>query len=178
MKVKKIIVIIFTVLSVAVNTLILVESFINGEGSGAQSIGFTKMIGEIIKVIFPNSYISLDEEYLHGFIRKLFGHFLLFGVSGTCTTLALLANIMIITKKKMVIYTGISSGFGASIAFLSEFIQSFTPGRAGVLTDVLIDSNGYLLFTIFVFFMIFIFSKNDFPSDKNKEKLDAKSEND
>ena len=177
MKTKKILAIVFTILSVAVNALIIVESFITGEGSSAQSIGFTKMIGDIIKVIFPNSYIAMDEEYLHGFIRKLFGHFLLFGVSGTLTTMALLANIMTITKKKMFVYGGISIGFGFLLALLSEFIQSFTPGRAGMFTDVLIDFSGYLLFAVFVFFLLFVFSRNDFLSKEEKENIDTKNEN-
>ena len=106
---------------------------------------------------------------MHDFLRKLFGHFLLFGLSGIFTTLTLLVNIIIITKKKLLIYGGISIGFGISLASFSELIQSFVPGRAGAFTDVLIDFSGYLLFALIVVFALY-FLNIIYPSKENVEE--------
>lgn len=157
------------IIALAINILIIAESAMGGESSGSQSLGFTRMIGSAIKVIFPNSLIAQDEDYLHDFLRKLFGHFLLFGLSGIFTTLTLLVNIIIITKKKLLIYGGISIGFGISLASFSELIQSFVPGRAGAFTDVLIDFSGYLLFALIVVFALY-FLNIIYPSKENVEE--------
>ena len=158
MKTKKILVIIFMIFAVAINVLIVVESCIGGAGSESQSLGFTKMIVNITKAIFPNAEFVKDEEHLHAVVRKLVGHFLLFGLSGIFTTLTLLTNLLSLEKKKLLIYSGISLGFGLILASISEFIQYFVPGRAGMLTDILIDFGGYLLFAAIVFVVFLLIS--------------------
>ena len=99
------------------------------------------------------------------FVRKSWGHFLLFTVNGVFTTLAI---YQFLYKKKWWLSLAISAAAGISIAALSEFIQSFVPGRAGRISDVAVDSIGYLLsvlaFAIVLFVLIVIRNK------KNKDK--------
>lgn len=156
MKRRQILTLIFGVIALAINVLIIVESCINGEGSSSQSLGFTNMIVNILEKIFPNTPITEDREQLHAIVRKLFGHFLLFGLSGIFTTLTLLVRLENPHKKDWIINGSISAGIGLTIAAISEFIQAFQPGRAGLPSDVLIDFSGYLLFgsIVFVIYML------------------------
>ena len=97
----------------------------------------------MIENIFPNAQI--DHAALHSAIRKIVGHFLLFGLSGIFVTLTIMMNDFLMNKFKWINIIYIAS-FGLLIAAISEFIQYFTPGRYGALTDILIDYSGYVLF--------------------------------
>ena len=77
---------IFLVLSIAVNVFIIVEGGIGGEGSANQSFSITQIFIDFVKNINPNSPIVTDPDTTHYVIRKLVGHFGLFGVSGILTT--------------------------------------------------------------------------------------------
>lgn len=158
MKARKILFIIFAVIAIAINVLIIVLSAADGERSGSQSLGFTRMIVNLINTMFPNSPITQDQDHLHHVVRKLFGHFLLFGVSGLFTTLTLIFvdDIMKNRKIETIVFT---LTIGLTIATISECIQLFTPGRAGAILDILIDFSGYLLFTIIIFFILFLINK-------------------
>jgi len=160
MKARRILFIIFAVIALAINVLIIVLSATNGEMSGNQSLGFTKMIVNLINAMFPNSPITQDQDYLHHVVRKLFGHFLLFGGSGLFTTLALMFTDDIMKNRKIETIV-FSLTIGLTIATISECIQLFTPGRAGAVTDILIDFSGYLLFTIIIFFILFLINKGN-----------------
>ena len=143
MKVRKILFYIFLTLALAINVLIIVESCIGGEGSASQSISLSESIAHMIESIFPNA--NIDHSALHSAIRKLVGHFLLFGLSGIFTTLTVMMNDFLMNKFKWknIIFIAI---FGLIIAAISELIQYFTPGRFGALIDILIDYSGYVLF--------------------------------
>ena len=49
--------------------------------------------------------------------------------------------------------------FGALVALVDEGIQRFVPGRAGMLTDALIDYAGYLCGFLLFFGLIFLYVK-------------------
>ena len=156
MKARKILFYIFLVIALAINVLIIVESCIGGEGSASQSIGFSEGIANIIENMFPNA--NIDHAALHSAIRKLVGHFLLFGLSGIFTTLTILMNdyLRIKFKWKNILFT---AGFGLLMAVVSELIQYFTPGRYGALTDILIDYSGYILFGALAYLITYLIFK-------------------
>ena len=158
MKIRKILLISFAVIALAINILIIVLSATGADKSGSQSLGFTKMIINLINSIAPNSQIVQDQEKLHHIVRKVFGHFLLFGGSGLFTTLTLMFSGDIFKNRKIETLL-FSSSIGLTIATISELIQIITPGRAGMFTDILIDFSGYLLFTILIYFVLFLIKK-------------------
>ena len=163
MKNRKILFISFAVIAIAINVLIFIESAMGSESSSSQSLSFTKLIVDIVTKIAPNSSIVQDQDKLHHIVRKVFGHFLFFGASGLFTTLTLLFSGDVYKKRKMetIIF---SLSIGATIAAISEFIQIFTPGRAGMFTDILIDFSGYFLFTIIIYFVLFFINKSKMES--------------
>lgn len=150
MKTKKILFWIFCVLALATNVLIIVMAAIPSNESANQSLGFTKWFISIIEKIDPNSPIVTNIEVTHAVLRKLVGHFGLFGVSGVFTSLTILFYKDVLVDKKFAAY-GISMAFGLVFAFVSELVQLVTPGRAFAITDVCIDYSGYIIFGGLVF---------------------------
>lgn len=148
MKVRKVLFYVFLTIAVAINVLIIIESCIGGDGSAAQSFSFSESIANFIESIFPSAII--DHTAFHSAIRKLVGHFLLFGLSGLFTTLTFVMNDFLMERLKWKNIIFILS-FGLIVALVSELIQYFVPGRYGVLTDVLIDYSGYIVFSGIVY---------------------------
>ena len=159
MKIRKILFISFAIIAVAINVLIIVMSATGGDRSSSQSLNFTKMIVDFINWIAPNSPIVQDQGKLHHIVRKLFGHFLLFGASGLFTTLTLIFDGDVFKNRKIETLL-FSFSIGLTVATVSELIQIITPGRAGMFTDILIDFSGYLLFTILIYFVLFLINKS------------------
>ena len=155
MKARKILFYIFACIALAINVLIIVESCIGGEGSASQSISVSESIADAIESLFPDS--NIDHVAFHSAIRKIVGHFLLFGLSGifTCLTFVMNDYLRVKFKWKNII---IIASIGLTVAFISELIQYFTPGRYGALLDILIDYAGYILFgglTYLITYLIF-----------------------
>ena len=156
MKTRKILFYIFLSIAIAINALIIVESAIGGEGSAAQSISVSESIAEAIENIFPNA--GIDHIAFHSAIRKIIGHFLLFGFSGIFTCLTFLMNDFIFNKFKHFNSLFILS-IGLIVALTSELIQYFTPGRVGALFDIFIDFSGYLLFSGLTYLITYLIYK-------------------
>ena len=159
MKLKKILFYIFVVLAVATDVLILVEAAIGGNKSAGQSLGVTQLVIDFVKIFDPNSPIVLNPDVTHAVVRKLVGHFGLFGASGLFSTIAMLLYKDVRFDKKMVVFA-ISEGSGLVLAFVSELIQLATPGRFFSIGDVFIDYSGYIIFSMVVFFSFFIVYKD------------------
>lgn len=168
MKTRKIFFVIFAVITLAIQTFIIVESCIDGGNSGAQSSGFSQVIIDVVKSINPEAEIVLHPEKFHSVIRKLFGHFLLFGGFGFFMMLTLSMLEDAYKSKKIEIILSCSA-YGIAIALLSEFIQLFIPGRGGDILDVLIDLGGYVLFSFAIFLILFII--NNIREKKNVSTL-------
>lgn len=100
------------------------------------------------------------------FIRKSWGHFLLFMLSGLFTTLALyqFSNKYI---DKWWISILISISVGIAIAGLSELIQSFVPGRSGNIQDVVVDFVGYILPVLIVTIILFVHKRCGYKGNNN-----------
>ncbi len=155
MKVRKILFYVFLSIAVAINALIIVESCIGGSNSAAQSLSVSEAIANLIEEIAPNA--TIDHNALHSAVRKIVGHFLLFGLSGTFTCLTFVMNDYMMNrfKWKNIIFV---LSIGLVIALVSELIQYFTPGRYGALTDVLIDYSGYIFFSGIVYLIYTLIS--------------------
>ena len=93
-----------------------------------------------------------NKDSFHTLIRKGLGHFLLFALT------SIFGFIFFYTylddKKKrwltVLVSIGLSLLVGSLLAFLSELIQYYTPGRSGIVTDGLIDAIGYAVGTAVV----------------------------
>lgn len=155
MKAKKILMIIFGVIALAINVYIMVEAFTGVEESAKTSMGVSEAIIKFVEDINPSSHIGDDPKKVHDVVRKLFGHFLLFGASGLFTglTLVMLDDVMV-DKKVEVTLAGLSLGLVVSI--FSEIAQIITPGRYGLFTDVLIDFLGFSVFFEIVFLITYL----------------------
>ena len=165
MKKRQFLFYIFLVLSIAINVFIIVEGAIDAEGSSSQSFGITQIVINIFKAIAPNSRIATDPDFAHHLVRKLVGHFGLFGVSGILTTLTFIFGHTDFDKMKIRIVIN-SSVLGLSVAFISELLQLTAPGRAFAVTDVLIDFSGYVLFGGTTFLIYYLVHKH---KSKNEE---------
>ena len=159
MKVRKILFFIFLTIAIAINTLIIVESCIGGDGSASQSFSVSEMVADLIENIDPYSPIIADRVAFHSAIRKIVGHFLLFGLSGIFTTLTFVFNDFMMNKFKWKNIFFIIS-VGLIVALVSELIQYFVPERYGALTDVLIDFSGYILFSGIVYLIYILIKKH------------------
>ena len=91
-------------------------------------------------------------------VRKSIGHFGAFLVLGIFSSLTYL---LYSNSKKWKITLPINYLQGIGLAFLTEFIQLFVSGRVGSLTDVLIDSTGFIISStiIIIIFIIITFKK-------------------
>ena len=78
-------------------------------------------------------------------IRKGIGHF------GAFFVLAIFASFVVIMFfKKKWLYALLSLVTGFLIAGLTEYIQTFVPGRSGLFKDVMIDYTGYIVGSIII----------------------------
>lgn len=94
-------------------------------------------------------------------IRKSIGHYGLF----LLTALASVIFIMMHFKKEWVqaVACGISMVIGFLLAFFSELIQKYTPGRYNSWADVGIDTAGYattIIITLIVILVIYLIKKH------------------
>ena len=152
-------------LALAINLFIIVNSYLTGPVSTAASNSFINGISSTINGISPGTVNSSNKETFTMIVRKLFGHFGLFGLSSCLTTWAcylFLKN----TKVKWFVWEGlISFGIGFFVASLTELIQLFVPGRSGSIVDVLIDLAGYLIGVLLVILIIFA-AKSQYLQEK------------
>lgn len=161
--------IIFSI-ALAINLFILINSFIFGDASTAESNAITSTAADAINSVSPGSITKGNFEFFVGLIRKVFGHFALFGLSGVFTgwTLYLfLKDTKWSYHLTLLLYSLI---IGFAIAWLSEFIQLFIPGRSGSTSDVAIDLIGYFIGVLLVIFANFIAKKPIFSKQVIEEK--------
>ena len=107
---------------------------------------------EIVFEIKPKLLITdLNSFFLK--VRKSIGHFGAFLVLGIFSSLTYL---LYFNSKKWKITLPINYLQGIGLAFLTEFIQLFVPGRVGSLTDVLIDSTGFIISSTIIIIIFII----------------------
>ena len=133
---------------------------ITGLKVGKVHITITSLADASIKKEYDISFTAKDrineDNYadFHGFMRKAAGHFFLFLVTALVGTLFFYTYI---DNNKYLWVTILSSlAIGVFTASISEFIQYFIPSRGGTISDVGIDSLGYLIGTVLMIGVILL----------------------
>ena len=161
MKVSKkylIFTIIAVVFALAINSYIIMHSCLNGMASGKASDGVANVVEHTVETITgdPNTINETNHAAFATFVRKAFGHFGLFMVSGLLTSIAFFLVLNPHKWAKYYLQIIIALAFGLTIAAITEIIQLNVPGRSGEFTDVLIDYGGYLFGFSIVFLILFL----------------------
>ena len=86
-------------------------------------------------------------------VRKALGHFGAFLVLGIFSTLTYLT---LVNKRKWFVSIPLNFIAGFYIAFLTEFIQRYVPGRSGNVNDIKIDMSGFLISSIILTIILLI----------------------
>lgn len=128
----------------------------NADRSGTLSKGVTYYISKIFVPDFSD--MSEEEQIetvnrLHHYVRKA-AHFSIYFLLGS---VAFLNSNEYIRKKAVA--AAVSSFFCLAYAASDEYHQTFTSGRCGNPTDVIIDFSGALTGTIIMICLIKIFHK-------------------
>ena len=111
-----------------------------------------------VKIIKRGVINTDNREAFHSFVRKSWGHFLLFSISAAFATLALYQIFYKHTKKWWVSVLA-SLVVGATFAVLSELIQLIAPDRSGEIMDIVVDLSGYIIILLIFAIILLIFSK-------------------
>ena len=161
--------IIFSV-ALATNLFIIVNSFISGDASNAESSVITNTAASAINGISPGTVTNENFESFTVLIRKIIGHFGLFCFSGALTTWAFYLFAKDTKFNYFIRFGLLSLLFGICLSWLTEFIQLFVPARSGSVTDVLIDFLGYFIGVLLVIFILFLAKKPIFQNQNQEEK--------
>ena len=121
----------------------------NATQTGSQSSGFSLEVASILSNVLSRIGIRFDIEIFHALIR-MGGHILQYLIFGYITLW-----VMLIYHLKW--YNIFRTMY---VMILDETIQLFTPGRAGELFDIMLDSIGVILAVLFFLFTKQIFKKN------------------
>lgn len=157
---KKVLYIIFTVIScllaVAINVYIIIHSCLDAEASTQASEGVVEATENIVNTINPGAITPANHDSFASFIRKAFGHFGLFAVSGLLSSIAFYLSMKNFKKCKAHLILAISLFFGFSMGAITETIQMHVPGRSGEFADVMIDFSGYVTGLFIVGLILFL----------------------
>lgn len=149
---------IFFSLSVAINLVILINACIPGEESAESSSLLANILAAIINAFKADTINSSNLTAFSSFVRKFIGHYSLFAVDAVFTFF--MVHFYNLEKKKYQWWINllVILLFGVFVATISECIQLVIPGRVGAISDVLIDSLGYLTgLAIMVLIYLFIY---------------------
>ena len=129
----------YGMLTLAVMCFIFVMSAQDGEQSGKLSDSF---LGSLVGVLLEDILPRLTDEGAAYDIRK-YAHMFEFACLGVSS--CLLAGELLAEKKRVLSLSAVCAfGFSFLYACSDEWHQTFVPGRAGLLSDVLVDAVGVL----------------------------------
>lgn len=151
-----ILLIVFLVLAVAINVYIIYHACLNGAASSEASQGVVEVSEDVVNTVKPGTVNETNYDQFATFIRKAFGHFGLFVISGIFTSLTTYFAIKDTKWYTKGIGIGVSFVFGFLLAMTTEIIQLNVPGRSGEFNDVLIDTSGYVLGLGIVVLVLFL----------------------
>ena len=100
-------------------------------------------------------------------VRKSIGHYAAFLVLGICSTFVAL---LYFKPKYWAISLPLNLGLGFGVGALTEYIQTFVPGRYGCMDDVWIDFSGFVTSAVIIslIFIIVVVIKIAVNKRKNK----------
>lgn len=156
-------------IAIAINLFILINAFINGEVSAKESDTVAHTAADVINTVKPDTITPSNYKQFSFDIRKVFGHFLLFALSGGFTTWA---AYLFLNKAKLGYFVWLlclTFAFGFALACITELTQNFVPGRTGTWLDIGIDSGGYFIGVFPVILILLIRKSPIFLSPKNKK---------
>lgn len=148
------------VLAVAINGYIIMHSCLDAVESTKASSVVVDAAEEVVNTVKPNTVTPENYDSFASFIRKAFGHFGLFVISGLLSSLAFYLSFSIFKWAKQYFIAMIGLSFGLIMGATTELIQLNVPGRSGEITDVLIDFSGYLLGTLIIALILFLVIRN------------------
>ena len=148
--------IIICVLAVAINAYIIMHSCLDAAQSTEASSGVVEVSENVVNTVSPGTITPENHESFATFIRKAFGHFGLFVVSGLLSSLAIYLVFNPLNWSKYWLLIVISLVFGLAMGITTELIQLNVPGRSGEFRDVLIDFSGYLFGFLIIFLILFL----------------------
>ena len=151
---------IFFGLMVAINGFIVFQACLPEGSSESWSNPVAEVIGNISggsvnpdTVITPGLTFGL-------LIRKIIGHFALFGIDGIITYLFFYFLNKEVKLPKPYLYLIFALLVGIIIPVLTEVIQLFVPGRVGDFVDVFIDIGGFVLFGGVAFLVTYLINRH------------------
>ena len=159
MKVSKkylILTIIVCVLAIAINAYIIVHSCLDAQASTKAASGVVEVTEEVVNTVSPGTITPENHDSFVVFVRKAFGHFGLFAISGLLSPLAIYLTLNPLKWSKYWMLIVISLSFGLMMGALTEIIQLSVPGRSGEFKDVLIDFSGYVLGFLIILLILFL----------------------
>lgn len=148
--------IILCVLAVAINAYIIMHSCLDAVRSTEASNGVVEVAEETVNTISPGTITPENHDSFATFIRKAFGHFGLFTISGLLSSLAIYFAFNPMKWSKYYLLVIMSLGLGLLMGITTELIQLNVPGRSGEFLDVLIDFGGYLLGFLIILLILFL----------------------
>ena len=159
---------IFILTALLINSVIIYQSYLNGEASSEVSGGVTKVLMEIINFFRPETINEANLESFVIFIRKGLGHFGAFMLSGIFTSLALYYSLKNLFWYQH--YRGIlmSLLIGLCLASLTEIIQLSVDNRSGQYSDVLLDSGGYVIGLMLSITIIYLVNKQSSAMNRSQ----------
>ena len=166
--------IIFSVIAIAINAYIIVHSCLDAVQSTEVSSGVIEVTEEVINTVAPGTITPENHDSFVTIVRKAFGHFGLFMVSGFFSSLALYLAISPFNKQKYYQIIIIALAFGLLMGLVTETIQLFVEGRSGEFTDVLIDFSGYLLGFLIILLILFLIIRHIRKEEKKQLELSHK----
>ena len=144
------------ILAVAINGYIIMHSCLDAIESTKASQGVVEVAEEVVNTVRPETITPENHDSFATFIRKAFGHFGLFAVSGVLSSLAFYLSLSPYSWCKHFMNTMFSLVFGLFMGILTEMIQLSVPGRSGEAVDVLIDFSGYLVGALLLGLILFL----------------------
>ena len=125
------------IIGIIINSFIWINSLMPASISSRQS-------GLIVNILYPPFKNLIEVDKFSKIIRKL-AHFTEFMLLGIIFSLYYL-------NKGINKYYLVTIIHGIIVAIIDETIQLFIPGRAGLITDVLIDTLGLIIGVIIILY--------------------------
>ncbi len=163
--------IIFSVIALAINAYIIIHSCLDAMQSTEASSGVIEVTEEVVNTVAPGTITPENHDSFVTIVRKAFGHFGLFMVSGFFSSLAFYLAISPFNKQKYYQIIIIALSFGLLMGLVTETIQLYVPGRSGEITDVLIDFSGYLLGFLIILLILFLIIRHILKEEKKQLAL-------
>jgi len=152
---------IFFALMIIINLFIIYQSCLPDVSSKSWSDAVVDMIKTITHGDIDSGTPITPNLSWGKLIRKLIGHFSLFGLDGVITYLYFYFLNRDRPFKYKYLYIIIPSVIGILLAVITECLQLVIPGRVGDIIDILIDIAGFLLGLGITFLITYLINRHN-----------------